>query len=319
MVVIVINQLNNKDDDPYCINTIPDNLIGQTSDAPIAIPDSFWLPYMVLVCIYHRYVTTIQTPCTQPKLMGRPDKNIGYVCVDDNFLEAGKCRVVIFDPDIDQSYIAQIQNQYSCDVDLQNGTYLQYSFSKWISNPMAVEKEINLLVLKLDTSIDDVNAILTLFRKHSIIFRKTKQISLKIFLNPTYAWSVDYKRLLQMFKEFHNLGYRIFFYDRDINCIPSSSETHLLSCYSVYMVKPHRKEHAMITMPAESVIQGMTSQETLRLYDTYLSSLQITCQQNIRIGHVQDGGWNVCHDVEYRPQSPCMIYSFGISGQLEFW
>ncbi|XP_060067088.1 probable methyltransferase-like protein 24, partial [Ylistrum balloti] len=49
-----------------------------------------------------------------------------------------------------------------------------------------------------------------------------------------------------------------------------------------------------------------------------LVSSQVHCKHVIRIGDVDDGGWDVCNDTEYRPSSPCLVYSFGVAGDWSF-
>ncbi|KAK3084443.1 hypothetical protein FSP39_013601 [Pinctada imbricata] len=38
----------------------------------------------------------------------------------------------------------------------------------------------------------------------------------------------------------------------------------------------------------------------------------------VRIGNIVDGGWDVCHDILFRPRSPCLVYSFGINYDFSF-
>ncbi|XP_052077945.1 probable methyltransferase-like protein 24, partial [Mytilus californianus] len=51
---------------------------------------------------------------------------------------------------------------------------------------------------------------------------------------------------------------------------------------------------------------------------SYLKSTQIHCKEVIRLGLITDGGWNVCHDKQYRPSHPCLVYSFGIFWDFSF-
>lgn len=43
----------------------------------------------------------------------------------------------------------------------------------------------------------------------------------------------------------------------------------------------------------------------------YVNSVQIPCKELVRLGKLQDGGWDVCHDAVFRPRESCLVYSFG--------
>ena len=306
-------------DDPYCIHTIPSDLLGNVNDLPIIIPDSITQSDDVLACLYHRYVTTIQTLCKQPKLIGRPDRYGGYICIDNYLLETGKCTVVIVDPDLDYSYSEQVRIQHNCIISRPNATNIDSALRKWMLQKKSEGEKTSVLVLKFDIFENDITVFQELIHTN-IIMSKVNQISLKLFIDPERASDVEYRNTLYLLKEISKLGFRIFSFDRDVDCLPPSSmKRQFLSCYSVYFIRPQREVHEIVSIPDESILKSMRSDDILRIYDTYLSSVQTLCQQNLRLGHIRDGGWNVCHDVKYRPRSPpCLIYSFGIAGDWTF-
>lgn len=39
--------------------------------------------------------------------------------------------------------------------------------------------------------------------------------------------------------------------------------------------------------------------------------LQILCRDIVRVGSLKDGGKEICIDERYKPQAPCLVYSFG--------
>ena len=43
----------------------------------------------------------------------------------------------------------------------------------------------------------------------------------------------------------------------------------------------------------------------------YISDLQVGCDRIIRLGEECDGGWDICDDSDFRPDKPCLVYSFG--------
>ncbi|XP_025110584.1 methyltransferase-like protein 24 [Pomacea canaliculata] len=65
-------------------------------------------------------------------------------------------------------------------------------------------------------------------------------------------------------------------------------------------------------------IRNMKDAELEELYYTYVVNVDVKCTNRIRLGKPDDGGWDVCDDIEHRPQSPCLVYSFGINNDFSF-
>ncbi len=42
-----------------------------------------------------------------------------------------------------------------------------------------------------------------------------------------------------------------------------------------------------------------------------VTHLDVICNKSVRLGNTGDGGWEVCVVEPYRPEPPCLIYSFG--------
>ncbi|XP_069129207.1 probable methyltransferase-like protein 24 [Argopecten irradians] len=53
-------------------------------------------------------------------------------------------------------------------------------------------------------------------------------------------------------------------------------------------------------------------------FSKLLLSSQVHCKQLVRIGDVDDGGWEVCDDPENRPSRSCLVYSFGVANDWTF-
>ena len=137
--------------DTLCIHTLPDNLVNQRGDMAIQIPPSLQLPEPMLACLYHRYVTTIQTLCIEPKLFGNPDADCGYICVDGDLLTKGDCRVAIFDRVVGDTYTNQMKIQRNCDIisfPTVNKTRNTSSFDQFLSDPRSAR--ITLLVFSFE-------------------------------------------------------------------------------------------------------------------------------------------------------------------------
>ena len=81
---------------------------------PIQIPDSLDLPEPVLACLYHRYLTSLQTLCMEPRLFGKPENNGGFICVDGELVIRDDCRTGIVSGVVGDPYVNQLKNQYKC-------------------------------------------------------------------------------------------------------------------------------------------------------------------------------------------------------------
>ena len=303
--------------DFLCITTLPHNLRDQDGDMAIKIPDSLNFSEEVLACMYHRYVTTIQTRCVEPKLFGMPDNNGGFVCVDNDLIKKENCNAAIFGGAVGLNYIYQLQAQYSCNISTfpEEESYdFKTSLETWISTQKRVYGIIDLLVLTLRN--EDIKTLQVLL-ENTRLMEKIMQITIKIYYPPQDATLTGYRERLGLFRSIYNLGFRIFFFDRDWACVPRKPMKHqFLSCYSVYMIRPQKVLPPLVTIPSEKTLTS--SLVALRAYDRFLSSLHIMCQQNLRLGKITDGGWNVCHDRKYKPEVPCIVYSFGINNDWSF-
>lgn len=73
-----------------------------------------------------------------------------------------------------------------------------------------------------------------------------------------------------------------------------------------------------ILIPEISVLNSMDYKEVAYLYHRYINSLQTCCRRIVRMGKIDDGGWDTCDDYRYRPQSNCLVFSFGINNDFSF-
>ena len=315
--------------DLNCINTLPNEIVDQSDDMPIKIPESLALPSKVLSCLYHRYVTTIQTTCTEPKAFGIADRNGGYICVDNDLMQKGRCKVIIFGPDFNKDYTKQIKDQYNCSVHVPyNGTLNKTptpissgfldSLRIWMTSQTNLTTPGNLLVLTVGMSDIDISAV-DLLLHDSHLMSRLMQITLKIYYDPRKASDAGYRKRLVLLKNIYKLGFRIFLYNRELDCVYSGiNRSKFVTCYSLYMIREHRASPKHVTIPPTAEMRNRSTLDLARFYDIYLSSYQMTCRQNIRIGTIPDGGWNICHDIKYRIKRPCLVYSFGIHNDYSF-
>ncbi|KAK3759746.1 hypothetical protein RRG08_041707 [Elysia crispata] len=72
-------------------------------------------------------------------------------------------------------------------------------------------------------------------------------------------------------------------------------------------------------IPHEKVLRNMSMFALVQLYFRYIESPQVTCSSVKRKGNVQDGGWQLCEDLEYAPdKNGCLVYSYGINNDFSF-
>ena len=277
---------------------------------PVVIPDSLSLPLRILSCIYHRYVTTVQTTCVEPKSFGIPDRKAGYICVDNDLLPVGDCKVMILGKVVDKYYIRQLKQQYKCDVFERSGGPKNKSSNipdviksamsttgndeNLVTSHQNSDKKIHLLVLSLknDGDVESMNAALHDYN----LMSKITQISLKIYYDPRTSSADGYEKRLRLFKELFNIGFRIFFFTRELGCVFTSiSKSKFVSCYSVYFIRT-QPEIPLVSIPNDKELRSMSKLQLARLYDQYTSSVQTVCHQNTRMGYIKDGGWNICQD-----------------------
>ena len=228
------------------------------------------------------------------------------------------------DKDLDQ-----LKTQYGCqirkisdenskaDATLKSSN-LYRSLRRWILENKGGRGDINLLVLTVTENPYDIY-IMNEILQNTELMSRVLQITIKLYFNPATASVIGYEQRLLILRELYRLHFRIFFYNQDLDCKPDLiSQNKFLSCYSIYFIRAQKIIPPIIQLPAEDFMRKMSSIDHVRLYDRYLSSLQIMCQQNIRVGNIKAGGWNVCQDLKYRPKYPCLAYSFGINTDWTF-
>ncbi|XP_041356737.1 methyltransferase-like protein 24 [Gigantopelta aegis] len=72
------------------------------------------------------------------------------------------------------------------------------------------------------------------------------------------------------------------------------------------------------TLQSSNLSTKKTWSEIAEEYHTYVNTVQVKCNNIVRMGKADDGGWDICDDEQYRPKQPCLIYSFGINNDWSF-
>lgn len=73
-----------------------------------------------------------------------------------------------------------------------------------------------------------------------------------------------------------------------------------------------------VVLPSKEAMQKMDQGALGDLYHRYINSLQIFCRKVIRLGKLDDGGWDFCDDYRFRPRNNCLVYSYGIQFDFSF-
>jgi len=65
-------------------------------------------------------------------------------------------------------------------------------------------------------------------------------------------------------------------------------------------------------------LQMSNDEANKNFFNFFLSKRHFACENNLRLGNLLDGGWDICLAEPYRPKPPCLVYSFGINNDFSF-
>ncbi|XP_045202151.2 probable methyltransferase-like protein 24 isoform X2 [Mercenaria mercenaria] len=71
-------------------------------------------------------------------------------------------------------------------------------------------------------------------------------------------------------------------------------------------------------IPGDEDLAKLDETTLLQVYWKYINMLQILCKDVIRVGNLKEGGKEICVDPGYKPEAPCLVYSFGINHLFDF-
>lgn len=74
----------------------------------------------------------------------------------------------------------------------------------------------------------------------------------------------------------------------------------------------------VIRIPSDDIIERMEFRDLEELYDRYLTNIQVACKRQIHMGHVYDGGYDICEEDKYAPSAGCLVYSVGTHNDFSF-
>lgn len=284
-----------------------------------------------LSCLYKRYVTSLQSMCTTPKRFGNIDYGGVRICADPSVVPSkDKCVIYSYNHDLSDRFVQQIYAKYRCNVvfygeglvDRKSTSIL--GLARIVSNYI---NEISVLIFKLK-----VTDFPFLFELSQTVKRaQIKQIILEIHFDESRGSRDDYLTLLKALRELRDSNYEIYWFDRNWEFVENEfSNRRKSNCFTVNMyLKPPKTSNrngtssVKVSLPKDAPFgtTALSQDEVLKYqerYARYISKHQYLCKEMVRLGNIVDGGWDVCHDVQFRPKRPCTVYSIGISWDFSF-
>ncbi|XP_045211123.2 probable methyltransferase-like protein 24 isoform X2 [Mercenaria mercenaria] len=83
-------------------------------------------------------------------------------------------------------------------------------------------------------------------------------------------------------------------------------------------IKQVRKNETVI-LPEVATLEALSGEELAVLYHRYIENLQYMCKRKVRLGQIDDGGWDICDEDRFRlTEESCIVYSFGINNDFSF-
>ncbi|XP_076078971.1 uncharacterized protein LOC143049053 isoform X3 [Mytilus galloprovincialis] len=320
--------------DKHCLATV-ESYLDNKGQFIIPSEELFsTLPDNVIACLYKRYGSTLQTYCP---LHGRHGsvQNGWTFCQSGCYTPNANTMIYAISPVNDDVNEKSVRLKLNANVERysikQNTGWTlskQLVVQKKVSESTGQEMDLTQLLDKLksktgkeDILIIDAGAITkqvmdTILK--SAVLEKFQQVLIRT--NYMSGGRIDYKAALRHYRSIYEEGFRLFWSREEWNC------AHGLLTGCIYLHFMHKDcrdtskkmDDIHLTIPDESTLITYDNATIQDLYTRYLTSLQIHCTQVIRPGILKDGGWNVCHDVKYRPPVNCLVYDFGIGNDFVF-
>ncbi|KAJ8305752.1 hypothetical protein KUTeg_016297 [Tegillarca granosa] len=228
---------------------------------------------------YYRYVNSLQYKCKSILRLGTIEDGGWDVCDDYEFRPKNSCVVYSFGIDNDFSFDEAVVKRYGCEV---------HSFDprlrgkQWKMKTLkTIRRDLDHIpidILKLDIEEWEWFALPEMIYSGSI--KDVKQLNIELHLSIKILPNYKrYLRCLYILKDLHDLGFRIFWTHRNLWCTFYWGDVQRTGCHEVSMT---------------------------------------CCRRIVRMGKIDDGGWDTCDDYRYRPQSNCLVFSFGINNDFSF-
>ncbi|OWF46623.1 uncharacterized protein LOC110455479 [Mizuhopecten yessoensis] len=296
------------------LHFVPQKKTFQTWPENNPIPETTALQTMNLNEIsnlYFNYVNTLQVFCPVKKVYGGV-KYGWYTCDVVREDNPKSCvAYMITNRDVTKNFFEELKQDYQCEKNvilkrsptLEDNSQIETLKSKKVVDYMAIdirEEETLLLSWMLTKDLlKNVRQLLVNF--HGIKFDSTVSV---------------YVEHLQVLRALYTEGFRTFHFARNIRCL-FAGNWRRTGCYSLYMMREISVSGPIEVFTPET-INSKPLVDLATQYNSLLMSSQVHCKEVVRIGDVDDGGWDVCNDLEYRPSKPCLVYSFGVAGDWTF-
>ncbi|XP_076097057.1 uncharacterized protein LOC143067592 isoform X1 [Mytilus galloprovincialis] len=336
-------------EDFNCIQTIEQY---RTFDGTFFIPPDHilsTLPTKVLDCLYQRITTTIQFFCAKRSRHGSI-KNGWNICTDGCYKPNSKTVINVLSTVNDNENVQSINMIYKMKVQRHKPR------NKTGTDEIYLSKKENIFNDGQPTKLDawsyavneesngqgiliiDVGNLTERIVDHVIksgMLNEIQQLSIRISYGDPMS-GIKYFSVLKQLRKLFEAGFRIYWSRQEWSGIlrrnkNRTSCVYLDMIYSVcrgllkstgpikeYSIKQNLADFGHLRIPEDKDLSKLNAKERYALYLRYLTSTQILCKEVIRLGHITDGGWNVCHDKPYRPSYPCLVYSFGINWDFSF-
>ncbi|XP_033743283.1 uncharacterized protein LOC117329444 [Pecten maximus] len=262
--------------------------------------------------IYHRYMNTLQFFCPNKDMLGGVGSG-RYVCT--GFSTNGKCLVyditdekktVFFKTDVEDVYKCEQRQLKTSDIRTEMESL---NLETPLTNMLTREVRIDVLLIRGDGAGDIANGLL-----QRGVLRHVDQLSIDFHAVNNVTSVSNYIKQILLLKTLYEEGFRIYHFERDPKYIFSDNPWRT-GGYTLNMMRERRVD-GPLGVPI--TVKNSTKRQLLNPLFSYLLTTEVLCKEILRVGDIDDGGWDVCVDDKYRPSSPCLVYSFGIKDDWSF-
>ncbi|XP_060078866.1 uncharacterized protein LOC132558337 [Ylistrum balloti] len=270
--------------------------------------------------LYFKYMNTLQVFCPVKKVYGGVREG-WYTCDTIRGSNSKQCAAyMITDKNVTKSFFEELKQDYNCG---RNVITKRCSLSTAQASPIP-EKNSDVAALKAKSDVDfmaiDIGggeAQLLDWMLTQNLLRNVHQLLVNFHGITANSRKSDYVEHLKVLRALFKEGFRTFHFARNINGNCLFKNRRKTGCYSLYMMRQMPVKSPIVVDDLET-IKTRSLRDLAVVYNSLLMSSQAHCKEVVRIGDVDDGGWDVCNGSEYRPLSPCIVYSFGIAGDWSF-
>ncbi|KAK3086640.1 hypothetical protein FSP39_021286 [Pinctada imbricata] len=175
----------------------------------------------------------------------------------------------------------------------------------------------SILILKIDHN--DFTSLSYLF--NNIRNLNVRQLILEIHFDRKDETKEKYLYLLAALRILRKSDCAIYWYERNWEFQTNIRTDHTrTNCFTVNLMCGGKAEleYLAVLDPTNVLVNQKDSPTNEKIVSKYISQHQIFCKQVRRMGSIVDGGWDICNDSQYRPKTPCLVYSFGINNDFSF-